>query len=144
MARTAFRSVEEYLAAQPAETQPILAQVRQAIRKALPDAEELISYQIPAYRVNGRVSVYFAGWQAHYSIYPASKALVAAFSGRLENGELRGSTLRFPLAEPVPADLIGEIAQFRAAEVAELFRARAAARSAAKKALKKPAGRKRT
>ena len=90
------------------------------MRKALPRAEEVISYQIPAYKLNGRVVIYFAGWKEHYSIYPAQRRLVAAFKTRLAPYEVNNKgTIRFPLSEPVPARLIEAIAKFRAMEVTE-------------------------
>ena len=90
------------------------------MRKALPTAEEVISYQIPAYKLNGRVVIYFAGWKEHYSIYPAQRRLVAAFKTRLAPYEVNNKgTIRFPLSEPVPARLIEAIATFRAQEVTE-------------------------
>lgn len=134
MANTDYRSVEDYLDAQPETVRAVLQRVRQAMRKALPGVEEVISYEIPAFKVDGRVAVYFAGWKEHYSIYPASKALVAAFAGQLDGCVVQGRTLRFPLTKPVPAGLIGKIAKFRAAEVAEVFAARAVAKAAKKRA----------
>ena len=90
------------------------------MRKALPKAEEVISYQIPAYKLNGRIVIYFAGWKEHYSIYPAQRRLVAAFRERLAPYEVNNKgTIRFPLSEPVPARLIEAIAKFRAKEVTE-------------------------
>jgi uncharacterized protein YdhG (YjbR/CyaY superfamily) len=119
MATTTFKSVSEYIAAQPKGSKPLLTRVRNAIRKALPDAEEAISYQIPAYKLDGRTVIYFAGWQAHFSIYPANARLVAAFREELAPYEVNDKgTIRFPLAEPIPVKLIARLARFRAAEVA--------------------------
>ena len=90
------------------------------MRKALPKAEEVISYQIPAYKLDGRVVAYFAGWKEHYSIYPAQRRLVAAFKERLAPYEVNNKgTIRFPLSERVPVGLIEAIARFRAKEVRE-------------------------
>ena len=120
MAKTKFGSVAEYIAAQPKEARGVLTRVRSVIRKALPKAEEVISYQIPAYKVNGRVAIYFAGWKHHYSIYPAMKRLVTAFKKELSPYEVNNKgTIRFPLSEPVPAKLIAALAKFRAMEVGE-------------------------
>ena len=84
----------------------------------MPQAEEVISYQIPAYKLNGRVVIYFAGWKHHYSIYPATKRLVSAFQDELAPYEVNNKgTVRFPLAEPVPVKLIAALAKFRAKEV---------------------------
>jgi uncharacterized protein YdhG (YjbR/CyaY superfamily) len=118
MPKTAFKSVDEYIASQPETVQGILERVRNAIRKALPAAEETISYQIPAYKLHGRVVLYFAGWKQHYSLYPATGQLVAAFKNDLAPYEKSKGTIRFPLAQPVPVMLIRRIAKFRAAEVA--------------------------
>jgi len=131
MARTAFQSVDEYLASQPAPARRVLTRVRTIIRKALPRAEEVISYQIPAYRLNGRIVVYFAGWTEHYSLYPVGDRVVAAFGDKVAGYKRSKGTIRFPLSEPVPARLIAGIAKFRAKEVAE--RAKPAARARKKR-----------
>jgi uncharacterized protein YdhG (YjbR/CyaY superfamily) len=126
MRKSGFRSVDEYIARQPREVQPVLRRVREAIRKAIPRADEVISYQIPAYKLDGAAVVYFAGWKAHYSIYPATAPLVAAFADELAGYEKSKGTIRFPLEEPVPVRLIARLAKFRAREAAE----RAAAKRA--------------
>jgi uncharacterized protein YdhG (YjbR/CyaY superfamily) len=120
MAKSNARSVDQYLATQPRPARTLLARVRAIIRKAVPDAEETISYGIPAYKVNGRVVLYFAGWKAHYSLYPANDRLVRAFKDELRPYEVNDKgTIRFPLSEPVPVKLIEGIAMFRAKEAAE-------------------------
>jgi uncharacterized protein YdhG (YjbR/CyaY superfamily) len=119
MAKTSFRSVEEYIASQPEAAQAVLKRVRSIIRKALPRAEEVISYQIPAYKMPWGTVIFFAGWKQHYSLYPASEALVAAFKKELAPYALSKGTIRLPLHERVPATLIERIAKFRAKEVAE-------------------------
>ena len=116
MAKTDYASVDAYLAAQPETARPALEAVRAAIRSTLPEAEEVISYQIPAYRVAGRVALFFAGWKKHYSLYPVSDALLADLADELEPYEVEKGTIRFPLAEPVPVDLIRRIAVFKAGE----------------------------
>jgi uncharacterized protein YdhG (YjbR/CyaY superfamily) len=114
MAKTDFKSVNEYIATKPKDVQAILKRVRSTIRKAVPAAEEGISYQLPAYKLNGVPLLYFAAWKKHYSLYPASDALVAAFKNELAQCELSKGTIRFPLSEPVPSNLIERIAKFRA------------------------------
>jgi uncharacterized protein YdhG (YjbR/CyaY superfamily) len=126
MARTDFISVDDYIASQPEAAQGMLRRVRSAIRKAVPDAEEVISYQIPAYRAHGRVVIYFAGWKRHYSLYPATDSLVAAFEDELTPYTISKGTIRFPLSEDVPVKLIEDIARFRAKEAAEHGKAEAA------------------
>ena len=119
MAKTAFKSVNEYIASRPKAVQGILRRVRSTIRKAVPAAEEVISYQIPAYVLNGRPVVYFAGWKQHYSLYPASEHLVKELKDDLSPYEISKGTIRFPLSESVPVNLIDRIARVRAKEVAE-------------------------
>ena len=128
MARTRAASVSEYIASKPKEARAALKSVRTAIRTAVPKAEEGLSYQMPAYTLNGVPVLYFAGWKAHYSIYPASDALVAAFKRELLPYERSKGTIRFPLSEPVPVKLIARIAKFRAKEVAEREKAKIVAR----------------
>src|ERR1700694_488208 len=118
MANTDFKSVDEYITAQPEDVQAILERVRGAIRRAVPGAEEMISYQIPTYKLHGGRVLYFAGWKQHYSLYPASDDLVEAFKDDLAPYEIDKGTIRFPLSQPVPVTLIERIAKFRAKEAA--------------------------
>jgi uncharacterized protein YdhG (YjbR/CyaY superfamily) len=129
VAKTDYKSVNEYVAAQPKAVQKALKVVRSAIRKAVPGAEEAISYQIPAYKLNDRVVIYFAGFKEHYSLYPFSKQLEAAFNDQVARYELSGKgTIRFPISEPVPVRLIEAIAKFRAREVIEREKTKAASK----------------
>ena len=114
MAKTRLTSVDAYIAAKPKDVRIVLERVRRAIRKAVPRAEERLSYQIPAYTLDGVPVLYFAGWKAHYSLYPINDALVAAFKRDLAPYQHSKSSLRFPLSEPVPAALIQRIARYRA------------------------------
>jgi uncharacterized protein YdhG (YjbR/CyaY superfamily) len=118
--RTGPGTIDDYIADFPRAVQAVLRRVRRTIRQALPGAEETISYRIPAFRLHGRVVVYFAGWQAHYSLYPANARLVAAFRTELAPYEVSGKgTIRFPLSESVPVDLVAGIARFLAKEAAD-------------------------
>ena len=116
MAKTDFKSVDEYIATQPKDVQAILRRVRSAIRKAVPDAEEMISYQIPAYRFHGWV-VYFSGHKNHYSLScPPPFSVFTAFKEELSPYEVSKSAIRFPIDQPVPVKLIGDMARYRANE----------------------------
>jgi uncharacterized protein YdhG (YjbR/CyaY superfamily) len=128
VAKTGFKSVAEYIASQPRAVQVVLKRVRSTIRRAMPAAEEVISYQIPACKLNGRAVLYFAGWAQHYSLYPSTARLVAAFKDDLARYEVSKGTIRFPLSEPVPVKLIAGIAKFRATEAAGRTKPKAAAR----------------
>ena len=119
MAKSNFKSVDDYIASQPAAVRGLLERVRTAIRRAVPGAEEGISYQIPTYKLAGRPVIYFAGWKQHYSLYPATAGVTAAFREALAGYEISKGTILFPLSQAVPVRLIGRIAKFRAMEVAE-------------------------
>lgn len=124
--RTGYASVDDYIAAQPERARPVLERVRATLRKALPGATEGISYQIPVYRLDGVMVLYFASFQRHYSIYPATARLVEALEQELAGLLHSKATIRFPLDEAVPTRLITRIAKLRAAEVEELAKAKAA------------------
>ncbi len=110
-------SVDEYIAAQPPQSRELLEQVRSAIRKAVPQAEETISYNIPAYKLNGRAMLSFAGWKKHWSIYPVSGRMRAELADQLRPYQAAKATLQFPLDQPVPVKLISRIAKLRANEM---------------------------
>lgn len=114
MAETEFTSVDEYIASFPADVRPVLADVRRAILGAVPGAGEAISYRIAAITLDGRPLLYFAGWKRHVSLYPVP-AGDAEFELRLEPYRSSKGTLKFPLSEPLPADLIAEVARRHAA-----------------------------
>jgi uncharacterized protein YdhG (YjbR/CyaY superfamily) len=103
-----FTTVAAYLASFPPDVQAILNKARRAIGKAAPGAEEVISYQIIAFKVNGQRMVYLAGWKNHIGLYP-----IPTFEPALEEqvSPYRASkdTLRFPLRKPIPYDLIEQI-----------------------------------
>jgi len=112
------KTIDEYIARCEPSAQKVLKQVRRVIRKALPGAEEVISYQIPAYRLHGRVVVYFAAWKTHYSVYPMTRKIEAAFPREVARYETSGKgTIRFPYTGPVPVELIQGIARMRADDV---------------------------
>lgn len=103
--------IDAYIAKFPRDAQAILKRVRKTIRRAAPDAKETISYQMPAFKLNG-VLVYFAGWKNHIGLYPpisGDKGLekaIARYAGPKGN-------LQFPLDEPIPYDLIERIVKLR-------------------------------
>ncbi|MEO5739584.1 MAG: DUF1801 domain-containing protein [Vicinamibacterales bacterium] len=128
MKSAAARNVTDYIAGFPRSVQTVLKRVRKIIRDAVPEAEEMISYQIPAFKLHGRPLLYFAAWKELYSLYPSNPRLVAAFKEKLAGYELAKGTIRFPLSDPVPVRLIAGIAKFRAKEVAAAEKAKGAAR----------------
>jgi uncharacterized protein YdhG (YjbR/CyaY superfamily) len=127
MAKTDFKSVDEYIASQPEAAQEVLERVRNTIRKAVPEADEVISYQIPTYKLHGGTVLYFAGWKQHYSLYPASEDMLAAFKDELAPYQVNKGTIRFPLSKAVPVKLIERLAKFRAKAVAKREKGKAVA-----------------
>jgi uncharacterized protein YdhG (YjbR/CyaY superfamily) len=125
MAKSGLKTVDDYIASQPEAARPALTQVRNAIRKALPAAEEVISYNIPTYKLDGVMVIYFAGWKQHYSLYPAGARLLAAFKDELTAYQINKSTIRFQLSAPVPVKLIQRIVKFRVTEAADRQKTRA-------------------
>ncbi len=124
MAKTDYRSVDEYIATFPDAVQKVLHRVRSTIRRALPGADEVISYQIPAYRLHGGAVLYFAGWKKHWSLYPVDAKLLGSLKVDPDGYDIDKGTLRFPLEAPVPRSLITQIAKARAKECAERPRRR--------------------
>ena len=112
--RTIPSTVDEYIAGFPLDVQRKLKQVRAAIRKAAPDAEEVISYRMPAFRLEGQL-VFFAGFPTHIGIYPKTAGM-AKLEKRLAPYKGAEKSIRLPLARPVPVDLIGEVVKIRVKE----------------------------
>ena len=118
MPKIALNSVDDYIALQPKAAQNILDRVRRAIRKAVPQAEEVISYNMPTFKLNGQPVLYLAGWKRHYSLYPCAGPIIEAFKDDLAPYEVNSKgTIRFPLSDPVPLKLIERLAKFRALEI---------------------------
>ena len=100
-----FATIDQYISSFPEDVQIILEAVRRAIRNVVPAAGETISYRIPTMTLNGRHLVYFAAWKRHISLYPVPAA-DEAFEQELAPYMAAKGTVRFPLHEPIPYDLI--------------------------------------
>lgn len=122
--------VDAYLRKVPPDARAALTKLRRTIKAAAPGAEEVISYAMPAYRLDG-VLVYFAAFTGHCSFFPASKAIVRRFAKELSRFDASGATIRFTPDHPLPASLVQRIVRARVKENA----ARRASR-AARKALR--------
>jgi uncharacterized protein YdhG (YjbR/CyaY superfamily) len=109
------KSVEEYIAGFPKEVRAILEKVRTTIQTAAPEAKESINYGMPAYKLNGRPLVYFAGYQNHIGFY-ATPSGHTKFSKELSKYKQGKGSVQFPLDEPIPLDLISRMVKFRAKE----------------------------
>ena len=108
------QNIDEYIEGFPADVQTALKKVRLAISKAAPKAEEIISYQMPAFKYYGNL-VYFAGWKTHIGFYPVSSA-IKAFEKELSVYDGAKGTVKFPLEKPMPLGLISRMVKFRVKE----------------------------
>ena len=109
-----FKNVDEYIALQPWRIRETLEHLRQTIKLAAPEAEEVISYQMPGYKFHG-VLVWFAAFKNHYGFYCIPDVLLK-FKDQLSAFELTKSAIRIPLDTPVPERLITEIVQYAVKE----------------------------
>lgn len=105
-----LNSIDAYIAAQPEQVQPLLNQVRDAIRTVLPDAEERISWRMPTFWSKHNI-IHFAAFRNHIGIYPGDKAM-AYFANRLTEYKTSKGALQLPISKPLPLNLIAEIAKW--------------------------------
>ena len=106
--------VDEYISGYPKDTQKIIEQVRMTIRKAAPGADEVISYGMPAYKLNGML-VWFAAHTKHIGFYPKTTA-IATFKKELSGYKGAKGSVQFPFDEPMPLGLISKIVKHRVKE----------------------------
>ena len=111
------KNISEYIAGFPENIQASLEKVRLTIKKAAPKAEEMISYQIPAFKYHG-VLVYFAGYKNHIGFYPTSSG-IEAFRQEFSNYKWSKGAVQFPIDKPLPVSLISKIVKFRVKENVE-------------------------
>lgn len=112
-----FQTPEEYLSSLPNSSQAVLRQVRKVIREAVPDAEEVISYNIPAFKTSGWV-FYYSAYTNHFSLScPPPFTVFEKFKKELSPYKLSKSTVQFPYDKPFPGKLIADLARFRAKEM---------------------------
>lgn len=111
----ATETIQDYIASFPPETQVLLMQVYDTIKKTAPDAIESISYTMPAFKLNGKPLVYFAGYKNHIGFYvtPTGHKEFEVELARYKQGK---GSVQFPLNEPMPLALIKRITEFRVAE----------------------------
>lgn len=123
MAMPKFKTVEEYLLTIPEHAIQLSETLRQTIMQAAPKAEEVLSYNMPAYRQNG-VLVYWCVFKNHIGFFPTSKPIVV-FAEELKNYKTSKGTIQFPLDKPIPKALVKKIVKYRMAEDAEKAKAKA-------------------
>ncbi len=112
--KNGFESVDQYIEAQAADTKTLLESLRKTIREAAPQAEECISYQMPAYKLNGPL-VYFAAYKNHIGFYPTGTG-IKAFENEITSYKNSKGAVQFPLDQPLPLDLIRKMVLFKVDE----------------------------
>jgi uncharacterized protein YdhG (YjbR/CyaY superfamily) len=106
-----FKTVAEYFSTLPANTKSILEQVRKVIKESAPQAEEVISYNMPAFKVHG-ILVYYAAHNEHIGLYPTASG-IETFKNELSGYKWSKGAVQFPIDKPMPIDLISKIVKFR-------------------------------
>ena len=109
-----FKTVDEYIATFPAKTKSILKELRKTIKQSAPQAEEVISYNMPAMKLHGAL-VYYAAYKNHIGFYPVSSG-IRAFQKELAVYKGAKGSVQFPIDGPMPLTLISKIVKFRVSE----------------------------
>ncbi len=123
MISKAPNTIDEYILDSPVDIQPLLNQVRSTIKQAAPDAEESISYGIPAYKTHGKPLVYFAAFKNHIGFY-ATPTGHEEFAKELSKYKQGKGSVQFPIDQPMPLTLIAQIVEFRVIENMEKAKAK--------------------
>jgi uncharacterized protein YdhG (YjbR/CyaY superfamily) len=110
-------AVRSYITRQPDKARVALKAIRSAIKAAAPKGDEVISYGIPAYCVNDRVLIYYAGWKNHVSLYPMTPAIRRAFAADIKGLKVAKGTIQFPLTKAIPVPLVRRLVRARLAEL---------------------------
>ena len=106
-----YTTINQYHQAFPKEIQIILEELRAIIKRTIPNAEEVISYNMPAFKQNG-ILVYYAAYKNHIGFYPTSEPIIV-FKDKLTNYKTSKGAIQFPINESLPENLISEIVQYR-------------------------------
>ncbi|WAC14790.1 iron chaperone [Dyadobacter pollutisoli] len=117
MAKTDYQSIDEYHQAFPEHVQERLQIIRKLVHKIAPEAEEVISYQIPAFKIGKKFLIYYAGFAKHITISnPWSDVFLTAFASELKGLKVSKSAIQLPLDKPFPADFVERVLKFRKEE----------------------------
>jgi uncharacterized protein YdhG (YjbR/CyaY superfamily) len=109
-------NVDEYMAALPLERRETMELLRRTIRAAAPQADEVITYKMPGFKTHGRFLVSYDAYKRHYSLFPATDAVIEGIGKEIEPYLAGKGTIRFPADRPLPTDLITRIVEIRVAE----------------------------
>lgn len=111
-----YKTVDEYIASLPEERRAPMEALRQAVREAAPEATEVIAYDMPALRLDGRFLVSYAAYKRHTSLFPWTDEMLEALGDELRRHATGRGTIQFPADEPIPLDLVRRVVAFRVAE----------------------------
>lgn len=118
MAKTDYKSIDEYHRAFPGDVQKRMQGIRELIHTIAPEAEEVISYQIPAFKIGKKFLIYYAAFANHITLSsPWSEGFLKEFASELKSFKVSKSVIRFPHDKPLPMDFIRHILKYRKKEV---------------------------
>ena len=118
-----MKAVRAYIDSLPPGSRREINKMRAAIRSVAPKAVEVMAYGIPAFKLDGRVLVYYAAWKEHTSLYPITPRTTREHAAAVRDYEMGKGTIRFPLDEPLPVALVKRLVKTRMAELRENARA---------------------
>jgi uncharacterized protein YdhG (YjbR/CyaY superfamily) len=121
--KTKFKTIDEYHSFFPKNVQVLLEDLRNTIKQAAPKAVEVISYNMPAFKLNG-VLVYYAGYKGHVGFYPTGSP-IKVFKDELTKYKTSKGAIQFPLDKPIPKTLVKNIVKYRISEDTEKAKAKA-------------------
>ena len=127
-----YETVDDYMAGLPEDRRTVMEQLRSAIREAAPDATEAISYNMPAFRLDGRFLVSYEAFTRHYSLFAWSDAMLEDLGEALRPYAVGRGTIRFAADKPIPLELVTRVVEIRQREVAAEADAGPAGRSTAR------------
>ena len=124
MSPSAAADIRDYIASQPPESRKRLKEIRELVRVMAPRAEEVFSYRMPGFRLEGRQFIWYAAFKHHTSLFPMTDAIRRAHAAKLKGYETAKGTVRIPLDAPFPIPLVKTLIRARMAEVRAAARAR--------------------
>ena len=116
MSTTKFKNIDQYISTFPPKVKALLETMRKAIKQVAPDADEIISYNMPAFKFYGRILVYFAAHSKHIGFYPGNRVVNEVFKDDLTSYETSKGTVKFPFEKPIPVSLVKKIVKYRVKE----------------------------